>query len=86
MLSPEERVAMSRDLIGMTDENDAFLKKFVTGNESWCFLSIPQTKRQSTERNQKHPQGMNNFDWTKAERNYDEATEGPLKNLTQECF
>ncbi|GBM16163.1 hypothetical protein AVEN_126434-1 [Araneus ventricosus] len=52
MLSPEqkeERVNMCRDLIGMADEDDSFLKKIVTGDETWCFLYDPQTKRQSSE-------------------------------------
>ncbi|GBL97763.1 hypothetical protein AVEN_1278-1 [Araneus ventricosus] len=52
MLSPEQkeaRVNMCRDSIDMADEDDSFLKKIVTGDETWCFLYDPQTKRQSSE-------------------------------------
>lgn len=52
MLSPEQkemRVTMSTDLIAMTDADDSFLRKIVTGDETWCFLYDPQTKRQSAE-------------------------------------
>ncbi|XP_054709237.1 protein GVQW3-like [Uloborus diversus] len=52
MLSPEQkemRVTMSRDLIGMADADDSFLRKIITGDETWCFLYDSQTKRQSAE-------------------------------------
>ncbi|GBN56425.1 hypothetical protein AVEN_260882-1 [Araneus ventricosus] len=31
----------------MADEDDSFLKKVVTGDETWCFLYDPQTSQSS---------------------------------------
>ncbi|GFR15969.1 uncharacterized protein TNCT_646411 [Trichonephila clavata] len=64
MLSPEQkeiRVNMSRDLIDMTDEDDSSLKKIVACDGTWCFLSNPQTKRQSSKWKAKHHHGRRNF-------------------------
>ncbi|GFX18525.1 hypothetical protein TNCV_3370981 [Trichonephila clavipes] len=36
----------SRDLIDMGNEDE---KKIVTGDETWCFLNDPQTKRKSRD-------------------------------------
>ncbi|XP_012231347.2 protein GVQW3-like [Linepithema humile] len=45
----EQRVIACRNLIEMTDEDNSFLQKIITGDESWCFQYEPTTKRQSAE-------------------------------------
>uniref|UniRef100_A0A1B6MJV2 Mos1 transposase HTH domain-containing protein n=1 Tax=Graphocephala atropunctata TaxID=36148 RepID=A0A1B6MJV2_9HEMI len=52
MLTPEhkeQRMIMAGDLIDAADADPNFLQKIVTGDETWCFLYDPQTKRQSSE-------------------------------------
>jgi len=49
-LTPEQkdrRTAACRDLIATADSDPDFLKKIVTGDETWCFAYDPTTKRQS---------------------------------------
>jgi len=49
-LTPEQedrRIAACRDLIATADSDLDFLKKIVTGDETWCFAYDPTTKRQS---------------------------------------
>lgn len=62
----EMRVTMSRDLIEMADADDRFLRKIVTGDNTWCFLYAPQTKRQSAEWKSKTSPRNKNFPWTEA--------------------
>ena len=45
----EQRVNACRNLIEMADEDNTFLQKIITGDESWCFQYEPTTKRQSAE-------------------------------------
>lgn len=52
MLNPdhkEHRMTTAGELIDAADADPNFLKKIVTGDETWCFLYDPQTKRQSSE-------------------------------------
>lgn len=52
MLTPdhkEQRMTAAGELINAADADTDFLKKIVTGDETWCFLYDPQTKRQSSE-------------------------------------
>jgi histone-lysine N-methyltransferase SETMAR len=52
MLTPdhkEHRMITAGELIDAADADSDFLKKIVTGDETWCFLYDPQTKRQSSE-------------------------------------
>jgi len=49
-LTPEQkdlRIASFRDLIATADSDPDFFKKIVTGDERWCFVYDPTTKRQS---------------------------------------
>jgi len=49
-LAPEQkdrRIAACRDLIATADSDPDFFKKIVTGDETWCFVYDPTTKRQS---------------------------------------
>lgn len=45
----EMRMTAAGEFIDMADRDPDFLKKIVTGDETWCFLYDPQTKRQSSE-------------------------------------
>ena len=45
----DDRVVACRDLLDMIDNDDNFLDKIITGDESWCFAYDPETKRQSSE-------------------------------------
>jgi hypothetical protein len=52
LLTPEQkhqRAASSVEFVGMVDDRNV-LKRIVTGDESWCFMHDPETKRQSTTR------------------------------------
>jgi ribosomal protein S25 len=52
MLSPEQketRMTLAGDLLTMADQDSNFLNNIITGDETWCFLYDPQTKRQSSE-------------------------------------
>ncbi|GFR32350.1 hypothetical protein TNCT_99311 [Trichonephila clavata] len=40
----EMRVNMSKDMIAMADEDDNYLIKIMTENETWCFLNNPLDK------------------------------------------
>ena len=40
---------MCQDLLNMVNGDKDFLDKVITGDESWCFVYDPQTKRQSPE-------------------------------------
>ena len=49
-LTPEQRedgVSCRQDVIAMTDADNFFLNKLITGNETWCFAYDPETKRQN---------------------------------------
>jgi len=49
-LTPEQKdrkIAACRDLIATPDSDPDFFKKIVTGDETWCFVKDPTTKRQS---------------------------------------
>ncbi|GFS92876.1 uncharacterized protein TNCV_1162541 [Trichonephila clavipes] len=52
---------MPRDLIHMANEDDRFLQKIVTGDETWCFLNNPQTKCQSSDWKAKTSPKKRNF-------------------------
>ncbi|XKL64661.1 hypothetical protein PGB90_004747 [Kerria lacca] len=43
----EERMEVSRDLLQTCKTDPNFLRRIVTGDESWCFAYDPKTKRQS---------------------------------------
>ena len=45
----QQRQEVCGDLMSSADRDPQFLKKIVTGDETWCFLYDPQTKRQSSE-------------------------------------
>lgn len=45
----QQRQEVCGDLISSADKDPHFLKKIVTGDETWCFLYDPQHKRQSSE-------------------------------------
>jgi len=45
----DERVAACQDLLNMINSDQNFLDKVITGDESWCFVYDPETKRQSSE-------------------------------------
>jgi [histone H3]-lysine36 N-dimethyltransferase SETMAR len=42
-----QRLVASQDFIELVDKDKNFLKRIVTGDETWCFMYDPQTKRQS---------------------------------------
>lgn len=44
----QTRLSCSRDFIETAESYPFFLKTIVTGDESWCFVYDPQTKRQSS--------------------------------------
>jgi hypothetical protein len=49
-LTPEQkdrRITACRDLIATADSDPDFVKKIVTGDETWCFAYEPTTKGQS---------------------------------------
>lgn len=43
----QRRMDCARDLVETADNDANFLKTIVTGDETWCFMYDPQTKRQS---------------------------------------
>ena len=45
----EDRVTSCQDIIAISDAEKKFLNKFITGDETWCFAYVPETKRQSSE-------------------------------------
>jgi hypothetical protein len=45
----EDRVTSCQDIIVMADADKNFLNEIITGDETWCFASDPETKRQSCE-------------------------------------
>jgi hypothetical protein len=52
LLTPDKKhqhSASSVEFVEMTDRN-VLLKRTVTGDESWCFMYGPETKRQSVTR------------------------------------
>jgi hypothetical protein len=44
----EDRVTSCRD-IAMADADKKIINKIIMGDESWCFVCDPETKRQSSE-------------------------------------
>jgi hypothetical protein len=42
-----QRAASSVEFVEMSDDNRNVLKRIVMGDESWCFMCDPETKRQS---------------------------------------
>jgi hypothetical protein len=49
LLMPDQKhqhAASSVEFIEMTDDDRNVLKRIVTGDESWCFMYEPETKRQ----------------------------------------
>jgi hypothetical protein len=51
-LAPEQRedqVTSFHDILTMADANKNFFNKIITGDETWCFVYDPETKRQSSE-------------------------------------
>jgi hypothetical protein len=42
-----QRAASSVEFVEMIHEDRNVLKRSVTGDESWCFMYDPETKRQS---------------------------------------
>jgi hypothetical protein len=50
-LTPEQRgdrVTSCQDIIAMADAHKSFFNKIITGDETGCFASDPETKRQSS--------------------------------------
>ena len=45
----DKRVAACQDLLNMINGDKNFLDRVITGDESWCFVYDPETKRQSSE-------------------------------------
>jgi len=45
----EDRVTSCQDIIAMADADKNFLNKIITRDETSCFVSDPETKRQSSE-------------------------------------
>jgi len=45
----EDRVTSCQDIIAMADVDNNFFNKIIMGDETWCFASDPETKRQSSE-------------------------------------
>jgi hypothetical protein len=45
----EDRVTTCQDIIVMADADTNFFNKIITGDETWCFVYDPKTKRQSSE-------------------------------------
>jgi len=45
----EDRGTSCQDIIAMADAEKNFLNKIITGDETWCFVYDPETKRQSSE-------------------------------------
>ncbi|GFW62843.1 hypothetical protein TNCV_4451921 [Trichonephila clavipes] len=69
----------------MVYEDDSFLQKIVTGDETWCFLNNLQTKRLSSEWKAKIlPKEKLRLD--KSRGKCDEATEEPLKKWIPGAF
>jgi histone-lysine N-methyltransferase SETMAR len=42
----EDRVTSCQDIIAMADADKTFLNKIMTGDDTWCFVYDPETKRQ----------------------------------------
>ncbi|GFV53099.1 hypothetical protein TNCV_2893311 [Trichonephila clavipes] len=80
-------MSMARELIDMADENDSFLKKIVTGDETSCFLNNPYTKRHSSKWTTERPPRKENFHLNKR-RGEKRQSNGKIcqKNELQECF
>jgi hypothetical protein len=50
LLTPDQthqRAASPVEFVEMIDDDRNILKRIVTGDESWCFICDPETKRQS---------------------------------------
>ena len=45
----EDRATVSGELIDMVDQDPGVLNRIITGDETWCYLYDPQSKRQSSE-------------------------------------
>jgi hypothetical protein len=45
----DDRVTSFQDIIAMTNADNIFLNKIITGDETWCFAYDPETKRKSSE-------------------------------------
>jgi histone-lysine N-methyltransferase SETMAR len=45
----EDRVTSCQDIIAMADADKNFFYKIIKGEETWCFVYDPATKRQSSE-------------------------------------
>lgn len=45
----DNRVTACQDLLNMIEDDEHFLDKIITGDETWCFAYDPETKRQSSE-------------------------------------
>ncbi|UYV72142.1 hypothetical protein LAZ67_9001952 [Cordylochernes scorpioides] len=45
----EIRLSICKDLIETANNDSDFFKTIITGDETWCFLFDPQTKKQSLE-------------------------------------
>jgi len=45
----EDRVTSCQDIIAMTDADENFFNKIISGDETWCFAYDPETKRQISE-------------------------------------
>jgi len=65
-LTPEQkdqRIVACRDLIATADSDADFFKKFVTGDEMWCFAYDPTTKRHPLHGSEKPCHGQKNCDF-----------------------
>lgn len=45
----DDRATVSGELIDMIDQDPGVLNRIITGDETWCYLYDPQSKRQSSE-------------------------------------
>jgi len=45
----EDRVTFCQDIIAMADADRIFFNKIITGDETWCFVYDPETRRQRSE-------------------------------------
>jgi len=45
----EDRVTSCQGIIPMTDANNFFFNRIITGDETWCFAYDPETKPQNSE-------------------------------------
>lgn len=43
----KQRVLSSKEFVELADSDKSFLERIVTGDETWCFMYDPETKRQS---------------------------------------